>query len=229
MSLPLRHHRSPGAAPGPRTQRGETLVEVLATVVLMGIGFVALLNGLFTVTRVTDINQTRTMASMTVQAWAENLQQPALPIPAVTQPNQVPQVQFTTYVACANPGSYGGPPGGAEAYLQSGQRANFTATIKSIRNVQQDAKGRAVYSGGKPQWMASVNDCYNAYGWNNPKHTTAPNGTDVAYATDGGLQEITIEIDSGSHKTGPVKDTLVIIKRDQRCPGTYDNADLGPC
>lgn len=47
-------------------------------------------------------------------------------------------------------------------------------------------------------------------------------------AQDLGLQEITMKLTTGASPR-PATDTLVVIKRDTRCPATFDNADLGPC
>ena len=217
----LRHVRPtprPSGERGPRSERGESLIEVLGTVVLMGLGFVALLNGIFTVVKISDINQQRTKASIAVQAYAESLIQPALEIPAATSVGQVPQVDFTTYIPCATAGTYGSPPTGALP-------AGYTATITKIRYL-------VGYSSGAPQWSAAndTNACYSTYEYGHQLQTTDSAGNAVYYLRDKGMQEITVRIDSGSRThDNRVADAITFIKRDQRCPGTFDNADLGPC
>ena len=225
MTFSLRHARPtprPSGATGQRSERGESLIEVLGTVVLMGLGFVALLNGIFTVVKISDINQERTRASIAVQAYAESLIQPALEIPAVTTPTQIPQVDFTTYIPCATTGAYGSPPSGAIPVNSSNQPL-FTATVTKVEYLTG-------YSSGTPTWSANVNDCYSTFEYGHQLQTTDPAGNTVYYPRDKGLQRITVKLDSGARTHDDrVADTLTFVKRDQRCPGTFDNADLGPC
>jgi len=221
----LRHVRPtqcPSGPRGPRRERGETLIEVLGTVVLMGIGFVALLNGIFTVVKISDLNQQRTKASIAVQSWAEALQQPALEIPPTTAASQVPQVDFTTYVPCATNGAYPAPSASSGS-LPVGYTVSMT--VRYLTG----------YSAGAPVWSSNVGDCYSImFASGHDGVTTAPDGSTVYYPRDMGMQEITLKVDSGTRTHGgaageQVTDSLTFIKRDQRCPGTFDNADLGPC
>lgn len=225
MRIALRHTRPAPCPSGPgsaRHERGESLIEVLGTVVLMGLGFVALLNGIFTVVKISDINQQRTQGSIAVQAWAEALLQPAKEIPPVTISNQVPQIDFTTYEPCAIPGTYGAP-----SFSNGTLPRDWTATM-TIRYL-------VGYSGTTPVWSSNVGDCYTImFAPGHDGYTTAPNGVLMNYPRDMGMQELTLKVDSGARSHGGatgerVADTLTIIKRDQRCPGTFDNADLGPC
>ncbi len=197
----IRHHhapaghgdlRSPGAARA--GERGETLAEVLVTVVLMGVGFLAVLSAIFTSLRISTANADRTAASLNVQGWAEALQQPSRYIPPGSTS---PPSAFSTYVDCANPGSYGGisPSNGT---LTPG----FTATIVAVDLLTD-------FSGGQPNFTTPLGTCYGS--------------------GDKGLQRITLRVQSPSHNGQRATETVVVIKRDQRCPATFNNADLGPC
>ena len=219
---PVRHlHRSSTGPERPgrsRGERGESLIEILGTIVLLGFGFVFLLQGIFTVAAVSDSNQQRTRASITAQAYVESLIQPvSIPeAPSTTSATAVDQIDFTTYIPCAIPGTYGGPPGGALP-------AGYTATVTKVRYLMgYDASLN-------PKWSSNVGDCYATWEWNHNLAVRGSTGVTQYYTRDKGLQEITVRIDSGARTRGQVADTLTFIKRDQRCPGTFDNADTGPC
>lgn len=62
--------------PEGRSERGETLIETLVTIVLMGLTVVALLAGFVTVARLVDRNSRMTHAGNTAQSYAEQLKQP---------------------------------------------------------------------------------------------------------------------------------------------------------
>ncbi len=53
-------------------------------------------------------------------------------------------------------------------------------------------------------------------------------GTTCTAATDLGLQQITVKVDTGD-RAHRVRDTVVITKRNTTCPPNFSNADLGPC
>jgi Tfp pilus assembly protein PilV len=207
------------------SERGETLIEVMCTVVLLGTGFVAILSAIFTATRVSDTSQNRTQASTYVQAYAEALLQPANSPPASPGSTYVPQDSYT-YQPCAAPETYNTAGLTTADY---GLKPGYTAKITKIRYLVSINAGT-----GQPVWSspsftvgdAGFNNCYGAY------YTTRVvkdiSGNDRVLGYDRGLQEITVQIDSGARRDRIV-DTLVIVKRDQRCPTTYDNADLGPC
>jgi len=184
---------------GRRRERGETLIEMLATVLLMGIGFSAILGGLFTVSSTATTNQRRTMVSNSLQTWAEFLEQPVGVIPSVTSPGYSPY----TYVDCAILGA------GGQYVVPSGLvPSGWTATMKVRYLTGFSGSGATKTANYQPD----RNTCF-----------TQPGG-------DKGIQEITLTIDTGgtNHR---VVDTLVIIKRNAKCPSPagYSNADLGPC
>lgn len=59
-----------------RGERGETLVEVLIAVVLMGTVVAGLLGGLFALVKTTNENQERTKVGLVLQSYAEAVKQP---------------------------------------------------------------------------------------------------------------------------------------------------------
>ena len=210
------------------SERGETLIEIMFTVVLLGTGFVAILTAIFTSTNISDRNQQRTRASISVQAFAESLLQPAFDPPASPGGSYIPQDSYNYLPCAAWSGAYG------VVQTSAGQLPpGYTAPITRIRYVTTDGTGKPIFNANGPVFTpagqseaAAVNQCYASY--YRSKTVKDISGNDRVMYVDGGLQEITIRIDSGPRKDRVI-DTLVIVKRDQRCPGTYDNADLGPC
>jgi type II secretory pathway pseudopilin PulG len=96
----LAHVRRSTPPPSSRAgAAGETLIEVLVTVLLLGFGFAIIFGSLFSASKINDLNKRRTIASQGVQAWAEGLQQPATRL-------QVGSSAYT-YQNCALPESYG--------------------------------------------------------------------------------------------------------------------------
>lgn len=207
------------------SERGETLIEVMCTVVLLGTGFVAILSAIFTATRVSDTNQNRTQASTYVQAYAEALLQPATAPPA-SPPGSWHPLDPYTYKPCAAPETYNTAGLTTADY---GLKPGYTAKITKIRYLVSINSAT-----GQPTWSApsftvgdaGFNGCYANYYVTKP--STTIDGSPRTLEFDRGMQEITVQIDSGARRDRIV-DTLVIVKRDQRCPTTYDNADLGPC
>lgn len=175
-------------------ERGETLPEVLVTVVLMGFGFVAVLSAIFTSVNIATVNADRTKASLNVQAWGERLQQPSRYIPPGSTS---PPSSYAIYVDCANPGSYD-MPSTSDGTLYPG----YTATVVSVELLSD-------FSGGTPNFTTPLGTCYGA--------------------GDKGLQRITLRVESPAHKGRKAVETVTIVKRDQRCPAQFNNADLGPC
>jgi len=96
--------KPPGAG-APRTgagspgERGETLVELLVALVILGVAVVAIVFGLGTSVLMSDVHRKQTQANVTARDYAEALQD------AVTT-NQ------SNYVNCATPADYG--PGTAK-------------------------------------------------------------------------------------------------------------------
>lgn len=75
-----------------RDERGETVLEIVITVLIMGIAIVGLLAGLVTIGRTAENNARTTHVGNSAQAFAEEVKQPVLA--GATNPN-------ATYVDCA--------------------------------------------------------------------------------------------------------------------------------
>ena len=66
----LAHHRRAGAAPR-RGERAETLIELVATIVLIGVGMLAILSSLVTSSVSAATARERTRVSLILNKWAE--------------------------------------------------------------------------------------------------------------------------------------------------------------
>lgn len=197
------------------SERGETLVEIMFTVVLLGTGFVAIMSAIFTSINVSDANQEKTKASIAVQAVAEALLQPADDPPASPPSTWFPQLAYR-YVACATPADYQGYINAAIDALKGKDPrgyGTYTATIEQISYLDPATLTL-------PEFTAT---CVRV-----AETVTDQSGNPQTMFRDPGIQQIQVKIDSGARRKKSV-DTLVFLKRDQRCPGTYQNADLGPC
>jgi len=214
--------RTPRPGERVRSQAGETLIEVLVAITLMGIGFSAVIGGIYTAVRLAETNQRYTKASISVQAFAESLQQPARDIPAGATPSQIAN-SVSLYRPCAtpetpsDPGTYNIHGLGAPAYtVPTGWSAKIIK-IEYFTNFSSPLTGLQ-----QANWDENTAACMAR-----PSYATPPPG-DVS--RDGGMQRLTIEV-TNNDPDRPVTDTLVIVKRDRRCPpaSAYNNADLGPC
>lgn len=81
-------------------ERGLTLVELLVTVVIMGIAFTAVLGGMFTVAVSSDIHRRQAVATVALRSFAETVKQEA-------------------YVQCATTTSYGASYAAPSGYTAS--------------------------------------------------------------------------------------------------------------
>lgn len=206
--MTLRLHgpaRRPAAGSG---ERGETLIEVMTAVVLMGIAFSAILGALLTATTIARQNAQNTRAAAAAQAFGETLVAPVVDLngPESTGGG------VDNYVRCGVPGSYTytlpTDPTGAAA----GRQPFFGYTVEVVSIQFLDWGPSATYptgfdSFGKPQWLAENAGCY------------------FTQNSDGGLQRLRIVV----KRNGEIVDALIVVKRDPGCPTTFNNADLGPC
>jgi type II secretory pathway pseudopilin PulG len=90
-------------------ERGESLLELVVAIALMGMAIVAVMSGLTTTVLLSDVQRKEATAASTVRNYAEALQQ---------------FVASGHYVACANAGSYAvpgfTPPSGFTARIVAG-------------------------------------------------------------------------------------------------------------
>ncbi|MEZ5177171.1 MAG: type II secretion system F family protein [Acidimicrobiales bacterium] len=210
------------------SQRGETLIEIMFTVVMLGTGFVVVLGSIFTATNISDRNAQRTKASISAQALAESLLQPANEPPAARAPRTTRSSPTPTWPAprrpptaptattswarwtCATSGSH--PLRGhhredpvLHRHLQRvgagvlQRRVGPDHRHQRLLRHQVHLQGR---QGHQRQRPGDVRRQGHA-GAHHPHRLGCPQGPSDRHAGRG--------------------------QRDQRCPGTYDNADLGPC
>ncbi|HEY3724764.1 MAG TPA: prepilin-type N-terminal cleavage/methylation domain-containing protein [Acidimicrobiia bacterium] len=173
-----------------RAERGETLIELMITVAVMGLAMVAILGGIWTTLRATDLNTQTSNADTVVRAYAEALSQgctttapdpdSSTTVPAAGDPSDCtgPDNVYH-YVPCTTAGGQVTYP----PYLPQAPYAAYTVAITKIRYLSG-------YSGTTPTW---ANTCS---------------------ATDLGLQEITLTA-TGPAEDPAVKDTetVTIVKR----------------
>jgi Tfp pilus assembly protein PilV len=103
---------------GPRGERGETLLELLVTVSIMGTAFVGILAGIGTTFVATDSHRQDATAETVLRSYAERMQDPT----------------GMTYVNCATSSTYGTPSG----FTLPATPAGWTAVVTSALIWQGD-------------------------------------------------------------------------------------------
>jgi len=98
--------------PGDGADRGETLVELLITIVIMGITVVAVVGALMTSIQMSDIHRKQATAGTVARDYAETVDR---------------YVGSTGYTGCAAPSAYSPSTVGFTA------RSGFTASVASVR------------------------------------------------------------------------------------------------
>jgi type II secretory pathway pseudopilin PulG len=99
-------------APRIAEERGETLIELLLTIVIMGITVVAVVGGLLAAIRMSDIHRRQATAGAAARDYVENVDR---------------FVAGTGYVGCAGSSAY------APATVGFSAPAGFTAAVVSVR------------------------------------------------------------------------------------------------
>lgn len=215
----LRHHPGSAQRLRPRRERGETLIELMVAIVLLGTGIAAILSGLLALTKVTDSTAQATRANLAAQSLAEQIEQPVTP-PTASNPATV---NFT-YIPCGTPADYNAAYPVAASMLPSGtQGTGWTAAVTKVEYATaatvKTVGSRLAF--GQPTCNANVT-------------YQTPTGATVKYLGDNdfGIQRITITVSSGA-RAHPAVETVVIIKRQTACLGDYSNSyqnlDQGPC
>ena len=195
-------------------ERGETLVELLVAIVLLGTIVVAVLGGFLSLTKVSDYNRQATQANLYSQTFAEQLKQP---------------VGGWDYIPSAKPG--GPPPAvgvagtpGVSGYptFDAAKLPQNDGAVWKAQIVEIEYLGSTTTNGAGRTIMTFNTSCTPT------PATTTPVNTVPSLVTDLGVQRIYVDVYSGS-RARPAKETVVIIKRDQRCPTSFNNVDAGPC
>lgn len=207
---------------GLRGAVGETLLEVLFSIVLMAVAFSAILGGMYTSAQVAKLNSERTRASVALQSYAERILQPIGS--NSTSYRNCAAVVGTDPTLESSFGTYG--PGAQIGTVPSGWRVR----VSRIAYLRDPAFiGPSTKEPNFPVLNSSYNQVSAGYACAN---LASMNPTPPATATDGGLQLITIVVEKPDGGGGflPV-DSVTVTKRDQKCPPNAEaaSADLGPC
>ena len=200
MTLARAAHASSGAAGRVRTEAGETLIELLVAIVLMGIAFTSILGALYTSARVAQINQRNSKASIALQGLAEVLLQPSRGTLA------------STYIPCAT-GSVAGPVD------------SYKAALPDIGAVPPgwDWNVVKVRYGADPEAIPANADVYKAAFTRTKAQCDSEGDNKLQELTI----EVT---NTNAPAAEKITRQLVIVKRDRSCPTTnFSNADKGPC
>lgn len=195
---------------GAGRETGETLTEVLVTMVILTTAIVAILTALLTVVRTTALNKEKTRSSVAVQSAIERMAQP---------------VDVMEYVPC------GSSPSPATVYqqeLSSYLQGNIDPSVAAYSITVQEVR----FASGS--WgMVGDEDVFNPTrvgGLASFSSTCPENRLKRGHERDGGVQEVTLKVASPPSAAYPVDDTLIVVKRDARCPDEpYPNVDAGPC
>ena len=125
-------------AEGLRGQSGETLLELLITIVLLGTGIIAILSGLLTLVQTSELTANSTQASLLVQSYAEQLEQP-----------MNASTNLTTYLPC----SPGAPQSATvTAYNTTYPATGLPNTNWTVQVVHVDFPTHAIQSQATPDW-----------------------------------------------------------------------------
>lgn len=205
---------------GGLAEAGETLLEVLFSVMLMGVAFTAILGGMFTSARVAKLNQEKTRASVALQAYAERLLQPVgnTAYRPCAPSDTAPENQRNSIQPYPNVAQYATLPPNWRVRVTRIDYLREPPFVPLPSSTRKEPNYPPVYAGPSPptDWDA----CYAL-----PSMSQNP-------PRDNGLQLITVTVEKpdggGAGGYLPV-DSVVITKRDQRCPTNLDNADQGPC
>jgi hypothetical protein len=109
-------------------EAGETLVEVLMTITIIGVAFVAVFGAIFTALRVSDYHRKTTTADVVLRNFAEQVKAP---------------LGAYQYVPCTAPGGTSYP-----AYTPPEPHEDYTATITQIRYLSG-------YASDAPTWSTT--------------------------------------------------------------------------
>jgi prepilin-type N-terminal cleavage/methylation domain-containing protein len=123
-------------------ERGDTLIELMVTVAVLGIAMVAILSGLWGLLRAGEYNTKASAADLVLRDYAETLKANGQTTIGSTTYN-------ATYIPCQTLGT---TTGTYPAYTPQAPNANYTATITQIQFLNG-------YSGTTPVWKAQSLGC----------------------------------------------------------------------
>ena len=119
------------------SERGETLIELMVTVTIMGVSMVAILAALWTTLRISDFNHKTSNADLVLRDFAETLK--------AKGPTVIGSVTYdATYIPCETLGTSGSYP----AYAPAAPNTNYNATITKIEFLNG-------YTGTDPTWQGA--------------------------------------------------------------------------
>lgn len=218
--MPLGLQRTAGGGGSRRgpDQAGQTLLEVLFAIFLIGVAFAAILGGTLTAGTAAKINRDKTIASAALQNYSEYLSQPVSP--TTYKPCVVPE----GHPAASSFGSY--PPSPGVPIAPTGWRVRVVA-VKYLRNtdpIPTDANTRKArfstnwnFADTNP---ANINECADL-----PSMLVT-----TGLKRDNGVQQLLVYVEKQDAGGWLVVEKGVVVKRDQRCPtGGFQNLDQGPC
>jgi type II secretory pathway pseudopilin PulG len=146
--------------------RGETLVELLMTIVIMGIAVVSIVGGLVTAIQMSDVHRKQATGGAYAQDYAESVDR---------------YVAAGHYAACA------GQPG----------QPDYTAAFASVALPVGYQAPVASYRYWDPTWA--------------PGSSVSPWLTTCSVATDQGLQQVTVQVQSNDGRA--TERAVVVVRR----------------
>jgi type II secretory pathway pseudopilin PulG len=127
--------------PPTASESGETLIEVMVTVLILGTSMVAILGALWVTTRTGDFNQKSSQADLVLRDYAETLK--------AKGPTTIGSTAYdATYIPCQTLGTTGTYP----AFVPPAPNATYQATITKIEFLDG-------YTGTAPKWKAQSAGC----------------------------------------------------------------------
>jgi len=201
----LGHHRR-DSRPRVRARRevGESLIEVLITVFLMGIVVIAILTALLVLVQTAALNKEKTRAAVTLQMATEKTKS---------------AVGDLEYVPCGTAATYDAKLQNVLGLSTDADAGVHTYSVHIIDVAYRSGDWKTKANNGQEPFLPFVSSCPG---------TTTVSGTQ----RDGGIQRVTLEVRSGTANSYQVEEQMIIVKRDARCPvssGGYQNPDAGPC
>ena len=147
-------------------EQGETLIEVMITVAILGVSMVAILAALWTTMRVGDQNRKASTADLVLRDYAETLN--------ATGPTTIGSRTYdASYIPCDTLGTTGSYP----AYTPAAPNAAYQATITKIQFLNG-------YSGTAPVWKDQSTGCPTGGDQGLEQLTLHVKGTDPAVPGD---------------------------------------------